>query len=119
MSIARPSAALPEIARCRRLRYPSTPQRPDRTKPALAAAFAQRSDLVLTQISEVNSASDQISERSYSDIKDIIGAAARIQKGGGDLTSQLAGWRSYLKRFKNTAELVAEIDQTQSQPKAR
>ncbi len=87
--------------------------------PTLAAAFAQRSDLVLSQISEVNSGSDQISERSYSDIKDIIGAATRIQKGGGELTQQLARWRSYLKGFKNTAELVAEIDQTLPQPKRR
>jgi hypothetical protein len=84
--------------------------------PALAAAFAQRSDLVLTQISEVNSNSDQISERSYSDIKDLIGAATRIQKGGGDLTPQLKRWRSYLAGFKNTSELVSEIDQTVPQP---
>jgi hypothetical protein len=76
----------------------------------LAAAFAQRSDLVLGQIGKVNSGSDQLSERSYSDIKDIIGAAARIQKGGGDLTPQLKGWRVYLGGFKNTADLLAEID---------
>jgi hypothetical protein len=85
--------------------------------PALAAAFAQRSDLVVGQISEVNSGSDQISERSYSDIKDLIGAATRIQKGGGDLTPQLKRWRSYLAGFKNTSELVSEIDRTAPQPK--
>jgi len=78
--------------------------------PALARAFALHSDLVVGQISEVNSGSDQISERSYSDIKDIIGAATRIQKGGGDLTPQLKRWRIYLGGFKNTAELVSEID---------
>ena len=78
--------------------------------PALAPAFALHSDLVVGQISEVNSGSDQISERSYSDIKDIIGAATRIQKGGGDLTPQLKRWRVYLGGFKNTAELLSEID---------
>jgi hypothetical protein len=87
--------------------------------PALAPAFARRSDLDLSQISEVDAGSDQISERSYADIRDIIRAATRIQKGGGDLTPQMEAWRSYLKRFKNTAELVAEIDQTQPRPSAR
>ena len=87
--------------------------------PALAPAFAQRSDLALSQISEVEAGSDQISERSYADIRDIIRAATRIQKGGGDLTPQMEAWRSYLKRFKNTAELVAEIDQTLPRPNAR
>lgn len=78
--------------------------------PVLAPAFAQRSDLVLSQIEEVDK-SDQLSERSYSDIQDIIRAAIKIQKGGGDLKPQLEKWQSYLKRFKNTSELVAEIDQ--------
>jgi hypothetical protein len=87
--------------------------------PALAPAFAHRSDLILARISEVDAGSDQISERSYADIKDIIRAATRIHKGGGDLTPQLERWRSYLKRFKNTAELVAEIDQTLPRPNAR
>ena len=87
--------------------------------PALAPAFAQRSDLVLSRISEIDAGSDQISERSYADIRDIIRAATRIQKGGGDLTPQMEAWRSYLKRFKNTAELVVEIDQTQPRPNAR
>jgi hypothetical protein len=77
--------------------------------PVLGPAFAQRSDLVLSQIGEVND-SDQLSERSYSDIQDIIRAATKIQKGGGDLKPQLEKWQSYLKRFKNTSELVAEID---------
>jgi len=79
--------------------------------PALAPAFAQYSDLLVGRMSEVNSGSDQVSERSYSDIKDIIGAATRIQKGGGDLTPQLTRWRRYLTGFKNTAELVSQIDQ--------
>ena len=87
--------------------------------PALAPAFARRSDLVLSQISEIDAGTDQISERSYADIRDIIRAATRIQKGGGDLTPQMEAWRSYLKRFKNTAELVAEIDQTLPRPNAR
>ena len=86
---------------------------------ALAPAFARRSDLTLSQIPEVNAGTDQLSDRSYADIQDIIRAATRIHKGGGDLTPQLKGWRSYLKRFKNTAELVAEIDQTLPQPTAR
>lgn len=84
--------------------------------PALAPAFAQRSDLVVGQISEVNSGSDQISDRSYSDIKDIIDAATRIQKGGGDLAPQLQRWRIYLGGFKNTAELVSEIDKAMPRP---
>jgi len=77
----------------------------------LAPAFARRSDLVLSRIGEVND-SDQLSERSYSDIHDIIRAAARIHKGGGDLTPQLQQWRTYLKHFKNTRELLAELDQS-------
>jgi hypothetical protein len=36
----------------------------------------------------------------------------RIHKGGGDLTLQMKQWRSNLKAFKNTADLVAEIDQS-------
>jgi hypothetical protein len=87
--------------------------------PALAPAFARRSDLILSRIGEVNPDSDQISERSYADIRDIIRAATRIHKGGGDLMPQMERWRSYLKRFKNTAELVAEIDQTLPRPNAR
>ena len=86
--------------------------------PALAPAFARRSDLVLSRIGEVNPDSNQISERSYADIQDIIHAATRIQKGGGDLTPQMERWRSYLKRFKNTGKLVTQIDQAlpRSQP---
>ena len=87
--------------------------------PALAPAFAKRSDLVLSRIGEVNPDSNQLSERSYSDIQDIIRAATRIQKGGGDLTTQIQGWRTYLKRFKNTGELMAEIDQALPQPNTR
>jgi hypothetical protein len=82
--------------------------------PVLAPAFAQQSDLVLSQIGEVND-SDQLSERSYSDIQDIIRAATKIQKGGGDLKPQLEKWKSYLKRFKNTSELVTEIDRALSE----
>ena len=78
----------------------------------LAAAFARRSDLVLSRIPEVETDADQISERSYADIQDIIRAAARIQKGGGDLSPQMERWRSFLRRFKNTTELVKEIDQS-------
>jgi hypothetical protein len=78
--------------------------------PVLAPAFAQRSDVVLSRIAEVND-SDQVSERSYSDIEDIIHAAIRIQKGGGDLKPQLEKWQSYLKHFKNTSALVTQIDQ--------
>jgi hypothetical protein len=87
--------------------------------PVLAPAFARRSDLILSRIGEVNPDSDQISERSYADIKDIIRAATRIHKGGGDLTPQMQRWRTYLKGFKNTADLVAEIDQTLLPPNAR
>jgi hypothetical protein len=87
--------------------------------PVLAPAFARRSDLILSRISEMNTGSDQISDRSYADIRDIIRAAAKIQKGGGDLTPQIQRWRTYLKGFKNTAELVAEIDQTLPSPNAR
>lgn len=68
---------------------------------------------------EVNPDPNQISERSYADIQDIIHAATRIQKGGGDLTPQMERWRSYLKRFKNTAELVTQIDQALPRPNAR
>jgi hypothetical protein len=87
--------------------------------PALAPAFAKRSDLVLSSIGEVNPESNQLSERSYSDIQDIIRAATRIQKGGGDLTTQMQRWRNYLKRFKNTGELVAETDQALPQTNTR
>jgi hypothetical protein len=87
--------------------------------PTLAPAFARRSDLVLSRIGEVNPDSNQISERSYADIQDIIRAATRIQNGGGDLTSQMERWRSYLKRFKNTGELVTELDQALPRPNAR
>jgi hypothetical protein len=86
--------------------------------PALAPAFARRSDLVLTRISEVEAGSDRLSDRSSADIRDIIRAEARIQKGGGELAPQMQAWRSYLGRFKNTGELVAEIDKTLG-PKAR
>jgi hypothetical protein len=87
--------------------------------PALAPAFAKRSDLELSRIGEVNPDSNRLSERSYSDIQDIIRAASRIQKGGGDLTTQMQGWRTYLKRFKNTGELTAEIDQALPQTNTR
>ena len=87
--------------------------------PPLAPAFGRRSALVLSRISEVEAGSERLSERSYSDIRDIIRAEARIQKGGGVLAPQMEAWRSYLKRFKNTAELVAEIDQTLAQSKPR
>ena len=87
--------------------------------PVLAPAFARRSDLILSRIPEVNTGSDQISERSYADIRDIIRAAAKIHKGGGDLTPQMQRWRTYLKGFRNTADLVAEIDQTLLPPNAR
>jgi hypothetical protein len=87
--------------------------------PPLGPALARRSDLVLSRISEIEGGSNQISERSYADIRDILRAATRIQKGGGDLTSQMEAWRSYLKRFKNTAELVAEIDRTLPPAKTR
>jgi hypothetical protein len=87
--------------------------------PALAPAFAKRSDLVLSRIGEVNPDYNQLSERSYSDIQDIIRAATRIQRGGSDLTTQMQSWRDYLKRFKNTGELVAEIDQALPQPNTR
>jgi hypothetical protein len=80
--------------------------------PALAPAFAIRSDLVLSQIAAVNADSDRLSDRSSDDIRDILRAAVRIHKGGGDLTTQLEGWWRYLKRFANTAELVAVIDDT-------
>jgi hypothetical protein len=87
--------------------------------PALAPAFAKRSDLELSSIGKVNPDSGKLSERSYSDIQDIIRAASRIQKGGGDLTTQMQGWRTYLKRFKNTGELTAEIDQALPQTNTR
>jgi len=87
--------------------------------PALASAFARRSELVLAQISEFETGSDQISDRSYDDIRDIIRAETRIHNGGGDLAAQMEALRSYLKRFKNTAELVAEIDQTLPRAKTR
>ena len=87
--------------------------------PPLAPAFARMSDLTLSQISEVEASSDRLSERSHADIRDIIRAASRIQTGGGDLAPQMEAWRSYLKRFKNTGELAAEIDRTLAQSKPR
>lgn len=80
--------------------------------PALASAFARRSDLVLSQISDLEASSKQLSERSYADVRDVIRAAIRIQNGGGDLTPQLEAWRRYLTRFRNTADLAAPIEQT-------
>ena len=85
----------------------------------LASAFAKRSDLVLSRIGEVNSESNQLSERSYSDVQEIIRAATRIQKGGGDLTTQMQAWRAYLERFKNAGDLLAEIDQALPQRDTR
>ena len=87
--------------------------------PALASAFGRRSDLVLSQISDLEADSKQLGERSYADIRDIVRAAIRIQNGGGDLTPQLDAWRRYLKRFRNTADLVAPIEQTLAPPEAR
>ena len=88
--------------------------------PALAPAFARRSDLRPLADFGKSTAGPIKSGRSASDsdIRDIIRAAIRIQKGGGDLRPQMEAWRSYLKRFKNTAELVAEIDQTLPRPYA-
>ena len=86
---------------------------------ALASAFARRSDLVLSRISEFETGADQITERSHDDIRDILRAATRIQGGGGDLAAQLQAWRSYLERFRNTGDLVAEIDRALPQAKAR
>jgi hypothetical protein len=87
--------------------------------PALAPAFARRSDLVLSRISDLDAASNRLDERSYADIRDIIRAAIRIQSGGGDLTPQLEAWRRYLKRFGNAADLVAPVEQTLARPIAR
>jgi hypothetical protein len=86
---------------------------------ALAAPFGRRSDLVLSRISDLDAGSNQLGERSYADIRDVIRAAIRIQNGGGDLTPQLEAWRRYLKRFSNTADLIAPIEQTLARPNAR
>ena len=87
--------------------------------PALASAFGRRSDLVLSQISDLDAGSKQLDERSYADVRDLIRAAIRIQNGGGDLTPQLEAWRRYLTRFRNTADLAAPIEQTLARPNAR
>jgi len=87
--------------------------------PALAKAFARMSDLALSQISEVEAGANRLSDRSYADVRDIIRAAIRIRKGGGDLTPQLEAWRRYLARFRNTADLAAPIEQALAQPNAR
>ena len=87
--------------------------------PGLAPAFGRRSDLVLSQISDLAGASKQLDERSYSDVRDITRAAIRIQNGGGNLTPQLEAWRRYLARFKNTTDLAAPIDQTLARQNAR
>ena len=60
-----------------------------------------------------------LSDRSYDDIRDLIRAGVRIQKGGGDLAPQMLAWRNYLKKFKNAAELVAEIDKALPRPGTR
>lgn len=87
--------------------------------PVLASAFGRRSDLLLSRMTESDQGASHLSERNYADIRDTVRAAVRIQKGGGDLTSQLEAWRSYLKRFKNAAELSAEIERTLPAPGAR
>jgi len=87
--------------------------------PGLASAFGRRSDLVLTRISELDPGSNQLSERSRADIGDILRAAIRIQNGGGDVRPQLEAWRSYLKRFKNTSDLLTPIEQALARPNAR
>ena len=87
--------------------------------PALASAFGRRSDLVLSQISDLDAGSNQLGERSYADVRDVIRAAIRIQNGGGDLTPQLEAWRRYLKRLSNTADLIAPIEQALARPNAR
>ena len=87
--------------------------------PALASAFGRRSDLVLSQISDLDAGSKQLDERSYADVRDLIRAAIRIQNSGGDLTPQLEAWRRFLARFRNTADLAAPIEQTLARPNAR
>ena len=86
---------------------------------ALAPAFARRSDLFLAGISESETGSNPLSDRSYDDVRDILRAATRIRQGGGDLGAQMDAWRNYLKRFKNTGELVTQIDQALAQGKTR
>ena len=86
--------------------------------PVLAPAFALRSDLLLSRMAE-DAGRDKISDRDYDDIRDLIRAAARIQKGGGELAPQMLAWRNYLERFKNAAELVAEIDKALPGPGTR
>ena len=78
----------------------------------LAAAFARRSDLVFCGFRRLRLTPIKSASARDADIQDIIRAAARIQKGGGDLSPQMERWRSYLRRFKNTTELVREIDQS-------
>ena len=87
--------------------------------PALASAFGRRSDLVLSRISDLDADSNQLGERSYADVRDVIRAAIRIQNGGGDLTPQLEAWRRYLRRFRNTTDLAALIEETLARPNAR
>ena len=87
--------------------------------PALASAFGRRSDLVLSRISDINAGSNQLGERSYADVRDVLRAAIRIQNGGGDLMPQLEAWRRYLTRFRNTADLAAPIEQTLARPTLR
>jgi len=87
--------------------------------PALAAAFARRSDLALSQISDLDPGANRLGERSYGDVRDIVRAAIRIQNGGANLTPQLEAWRRYLARFKNTADLAAPIEQALARPIAR
>ena len=87
--------------------------------PAPASAFGRRSELLLSQISDLDAGSNQLDERSYADVRDVLRAAIRIQNGGGDLTSQLEAWRRYLKRFRNTVDLAAPIEQTLARPNAR
>ncbi|HEY2712788.1 MAG TPA: hypothetical protein VGI60_09765 [Chthoniobacterales bacterium] len=57
----------------------------------LGACSASLSKLILARIPEVTAGNDQLSERSYADIQDIIRAATRVHKGGGNLTPQLKG----------------------------
>ena len=87
--------------------------------PALAPAFARRSDRVLAQISDLEPGANPLGERSYADVRDVLRAAVRIQSAGGNLAPQLESWRRYLIRFRNTADLVAPIEQTLARPNAR
>jgi hypothetical protein len=85
----------------------------------LASAFAKRLDLLLSQVSDLEAGSDQLSERAYADVRDATRAAIRIHTGGGDLTPQLEAWRRYLARFKNASDLLAPIDQALAHSNAR